>query len=69
MFCESQEEPRDYQGYYPAPELSALPAYSYNTNSYGRNGSMLHPMDDIHNKTGYDPKMEPLDTRLRSSRI
>lgn len=69
MFCGSQEEPRDYQGYYPAPEPSAPPAYSYNTNSYGRNGSMLYPMDDIHNKNGYDPEMEPLDTRLRSSRI
>ncbi|XP_062604268.1 sodium- and chloride-dependent GABA transporter 2-like isoform X1 [Saccostrea cucullata] len=68
MFCGNQEEPRDYQGYYPAPEPSAPPAYSYNTNSYGRNGSSLYPMDDIH-KNVYDPEMEPLDTRLRSSRI
>ena len=69
MFCESQVKQRDYQGYYPAPKPSAPPAYSYNTNSYGRNGSMLYPMDDIHNKNGYDPEMEHLDTRLRSSRI
>ena len=69
MFCGSQEEPRDYQGYFPAPEPSAPPAYSYNTNCYWRNGSMLYPMDDIHNKNGYDPEMEHLDTRLRSSRI
>ena len=65
MFCGSQEEPRDYQGYYPAPEPSAPPAYSYNTNSYGRNVSMLYPMDDIHNKNGYDQEMEHLDTRSR----
>lgn len=68
MFCGVQDEPRDYQGYYPAPEPSAPPAYSYNTNSYNRNGAMLYPMADVH-KDMYDPELEPLDTRLRSSQI
>ena len=69
MFCGSQEEPQDYQGYYAAPEPSAPLSYSYNTNSYWRSRYMLYPMDDIHNKNGYDPEMEHLDTRLRSSGI
>ncbi|XP_048749741.2 sodium- and chloride-dependent GABA transporter 2-like isoform X2 [Ostrea edulis] len=68
MFCGNQDETRDYQGYYPAPEPSAPPAYSYNSNSFGRNGSMLYPLEDTH-KNMYDPELEPLDTRLRSSRI
>jgi hypothetical protein len=68
MFCGNQEETRDYQGYYPAPEPSAPPAYSYNSNSFGRNGSMLYPLTDTQ-KNMYDPELEPLDTRLRSSRI
>lgn len=64
----TQDESRDYQGCYPAPEPSAPPAYSYNTNSYNRNGAMLYPMADVH-KDMYDAELEPLDTRLRSSQI
>ena len=64
MFCGSPEEPQDYQGYYPA-----LPLHTPTTQTVTDVAGLMYPMDAIHNKNRYDPEMEHLDTRLRSSRI
>ncbi|KAK3095038.1 hypothetical protein FSP39_009518 [Pinctada imbricata] len=69
MMCGSEEETHNYDGYYPAAEPTAPPAYSpYMDSGHSHGyGDSLYPMDELNKH--YDPEMEPLDTRLRSSRI
>ena len=67
MMCGSEEDSHNYDGYYPATEPTAPPAYSYMDSAHTGYGDSLYPLDELNKH--YDPEMEPLDTRLRSSRI